>query len=140
MIPSDTKIKWSFGANSREENKFLNLDDLAGPNTWIIKVIRGRFQSVRFLTPTKLSNFPSDTKIMKRQALSWFVCFVFFLVKVALLFLRYKIPEKRGFLDFFGTPTSCLVKKWVVALSLYSSFGLYLVYIQSIELFDFSLL
>ena len=34
-IPSDTKIKRSFGANSREENKFLNLDYLAGPNTWI---------------------------------------------------------------------------------------------------------
>ena len=35
-IPSDTKIKWSFGANSREENKFLNLDYLAGPNSWVI--------------------------------------------------------------------------------------------------------
>ena len=29
--------------------------------------IRGRFQSVRFLTPTELSNFPSDTKITKKQ-------------------------------------------------------------------------
>ena len=37
-IPSNTKIKWSFGANSREENKFLNLDYLAGPNTWVISV------------------------------------------------------------------------------------------------------
>ena len=30
--------------------------------------IRGRFQSVRFLTPIELSNFPSDTKIIKKQA------------------------------------------------------------------------
>ena len=37
-IPSDTKIKWSFGANSTEENKFLHLDYLAGPNTWIKNV------------------------------------------------------------------------------------------------------
>ena len=37
-IPSNTKLKWSFGANSREENTFLNLDYLAGPNTWIINV------------------------------------------------------------------------------------------------------
>ena len=37
-IPSDTKIKSSFGANSREESKFLNLDYLAGPNTWVINV------------------------------------------------------------------------------------------------------
>ena len=37
-IPSDTKIKWSFGATPREENKFLNLDYLAGPNTWVINV------------------------------------------------------------------------------------------------------
>ena len=36
--PSDTKIKGSFGANSREENKFLNLDNFAGPNTWITNV------------------------------------------------------------------------------------------------------
>ena len=34
-IPFDTKIKWSFGANSREENKFSNLDYLAGTITWI---------------------------------------------------------------------------------------------------------
>ena len=37
-IPSDTKIKWSFGTNSREANKFLNLDYLAGLNAWIINV------------------------------------------------------------------------------------------------------
>ena len=37
-IPSDSKIKWSFGVNSREENKFLNLNYLAGPNTWVINV------------------------------------------------------------------------------------------------------
>ena len=37
-FPSDTKIKWSFGANSWEENKFLNLDYLAGPITWVINV------------------------------------------------------------------------------------------------------
>ena len=37
-IPSDTEINWSFGANYREENKFLNLDYLAGPNTWVINV------------------------------------------------------------------------------------------------------
>ena len=36
-IPSNTKINWSSGANSRE-NKFLNLDYLTGPNTWIINV------------------------------------------------------------------------------------------------------
>ena len=33
-----TKIKWSSSANSREEKKFLNLDYLAGPNTWMINV------------------------------------------------------------------------------------------------------
>ena len=38
-IPCDTKMKWSFGANPREENKFLNLDYLPSPNTWIINVI-----------------------------------------------------------------------------------------------------
>ena len=37
-IPSDSKIKWLSGANSREENKFLNLDYLAGPNNWVINV------------------------------------------------------------------------------------------------------
>ena len=37
-IPSYTKIKWSFGANSRQENKFLSLDYLAGPNTRVINV------------------------------------------------------------------------------------------------------
>ena len=37
-IPSDTKIKSSFSANSREENKFLNLNYLTGPNTWVINV------------------------------------------------------------------------------------------------------
>ena len=37
-IPSGTKIKSSFGANSRKENKFLNLDYLAGPITWVINV------------------------------------------------------------------------------------------------------
>ena len=37
-ILSNTKIKWSFGANSKEEKKFLNLDYLAGLNTWIINV------------------------------------------------------------------------------------------------------
>ena len=37
-IPSSTKIKWSFGANSRKEKKFLSLDYLADPNTWVINV------------------------------------------------------------------------------------------------------
>ena len=37
-IPSDSKIKWLFGANSREENKFLNLGYLAGPSNWVINV------------------------------------------------------------------------------------------------------
>ena len=31
--------------------------------------IRGRFQLARFLTPIELSNFPSDTKLIKKQAL-----------------------------------------------------------------------
>ena len=33
--------------------------------------IRGRFQSVRFLKPIELSNFPSDTKLIKNQAEIW---------------------------------------------------------------------
>ena len=37
-IPSDTKIKWSFGANFRGESKFLNLEHLAGPIIWVINV------------------------------------------------------------------------------------------------------
>ena len=35
--------------------------------------MRDRFQSVGFLTPIELSNFPSDTKIIKKQALDWFL-------------------------------------------------------------------
>ena len=49
-IPSNTKIKWLFGANSRKENKFLN-----------------QYQSVYFLMPIELSNFSSDIKIIKKQ-------------------------------------------------------------------------
>ena len=37
-IPFETKIKWLFGAKSREENKIFNLDCSAGPNTWVINV------------------------------------------------------------------------------------------------------
>ena len=70
-IPSDTKIKWSSGANSRENNKFLNLDYLAGPNTWIINVqyVADFSQyDAHFLTPIELWNFPSDTKIIKKTS------------------------------------------------------------------------
>ena len=70
-IPSDSKIKWSFGANSREENKSLNLDYLAGPNTWVINVkYVADFNQCVFWRPLNYQIFRPTQKWLKNKP--WF--------------------------------------------------------------------
>ena len=66
-IPSDTKVKWSFGANSREEITFLNLDYLSGPNTWIINVkYVADFNEYVFWSPLNYQIFCPTQKYLKK--------------------------------------------------------------------------
>ena len=82
-------------------------------------MLNGRFQSVRFLTPIELSNFPSDTKIIKKQALLQFtVNSQSKLKKFSTLFLRYLPRKTHHFvknyylnLNFFQVLQSALLKK-----------------------------
>ena len=99
-IPSDTKIKWSFGANSREDNKFFNLDYLTGPNTWVINYKYVANFNQYIITPTELSNFPSDTEIIKNKPSTINVYRGSIMVFAYLLRGKWHVKEDLGAIGF----------------------------------------